>query len=61
MLGRAGFVDAVAEAGDTEPTAEGANEAAAGLRLAPGRFVPEKSPAWLLSVATPADSRHRAA
>jgi ArsR family transcriptional regulator len=27
--------------------------AAAGLRLAPARFAPTKSPAWLLSVATP--------
>jgi len=35
--------------------------AAAGLRLAPARFVPEKKPAWLLSVATVASSKTEAA
>jgi ArsR family transcriptional regulator len=30
--------------------------AAAGLRLAPARFVPDRNPAWLLSVATAASS-----
>lgn len=33
----------------------------AGLRLAPARFVPQKNPAWLVSVATTADSRTEAA
>ncbi len=33
----------------------------AGLRLAPARFVPQKNPAWLVSVATAADSRNMAA
>jgi ubiquinone/menaquinone biosynthesis C-methylase UbiE/DNA-binding MarR family transcriptional regulator len=31
--------------------------ASAGLRLAPARFAPKKTPAWLLSVATTADSK----
>ena len=31
--------------------------AAAALRLAPAHFVPAKKPVWLLSVATPADSK----
>ena len=35
--------------------------AAAALRLAPANFVPAKDPAWLLSVATPADSKDAAA
>jgi ArsR family transcriptional regulator len=35
--------------------------AAAALRLAPAHLVPAKSPDWLLSVATPADSKHAAA
>ena len=35
--------------------------AAAGLRLAPAHLVPAKIPAWLLSVATPADSKDAAA
>ena len=35
--------------------------AAAALRLAPAHFVPAKSPVWLLSVATPADSKVAAA
>ena len=35
--------------------------AAAGLRLAPARLVPEKEPAWLLSVATAVGSRTEAA
>lgn len=34
---------------------------AAGLRLAPARQVPKKQPAWLVSVATAADSRDAAA
>ena len=33
----------------------------AGLRLAPARLVPQKNPAWLVSVATVADSKDRAA
>lgn len=33
----------------------------AGLRLAPARFAPKKSPVWLVSVATTASSRDRAA
>lgn len=33
----------------------------AGLRLAPGRFVPQKKPVWLVSVATAADRRDEAA
>ena len=33
----------------------------AGLRLAPARFVPQKNPAWIVSVATAADSRNVAA
>jgi ArsR family transcriptional regulator len=33
----------------------------AGLRLAPARYVPQKSPAWLVSVATAANSRNAAA
>ena len=33
----------------------------AALRLAPAHIVPAKNPAWLLSVATPADSKHVAA
>lgn len=33
----------------------------AGLRLAPARLVPKKSPAWLVSVATAADSQDAAA
>ena len=35
--------------------------AAAAIRLAPAHFVPAKSPVWLLSVATPADSKVAAA
>jgi ArsR family transcriptional regulator len=35
--------------------------AAAGLRLAPARLAPMKTPAWLLSVATPAGSNEAAA
>jgi ArsR family transcriptional regulator len=35
--------------------------AAAALRLAPAHLVPAKKPVWLLSVATPADSKHAAA
>lgn len=35
--------------------------AAAGLRLAPPRFAPKKTPAWLLSVAVSAQSREAAA
>jgi SAM-dependent methyltransferase len=35
--------------------------AAAALRLAPAHPVPAKNPVWLLSVATPADSKHAAA
>jgi len=35
--------------------------AAAALRLAPAHLVPAKNPAWLLSVATPADSKDAAA
>ena len=35
--------------------------ASAGLRLAPARFAPKKIPAWLLSVATTADSQDVAA
>jgi ArsR family transcriptional regulator len=35
--------------------------ASAGLRLAPARFAPEKSPAWLLSVATRVDANAAAA
>jgi ubiquinone/menaquinone biosynthesis C-methylase UbiE len=31
--------------------------ASAGLRLAPARFAPKKTPAWLLSVATTSDSK----
>ena len=34
---------------------------AAALRLAPAHFVPAKNPVWLLSVATPADSKVAAA
>ncbi len=34
---------------------------AAALRLAPAHFVPAKNPVWLLSVATPADSKDAAA
>lgn len=34
---------------------------AAAVRLAPAHYVPAKTPKWLLSVATPADSRHAAA
>lgn len=34
---------------------------AAVVRLAPAHYVPVKNPKWLLSVATPADSRHAAA
>jgi ubiquinone/menaquinone biosynthesis C-methylase UbiE len=33
----------------------------AGLRLSPARFVPQKNPAWLVSVATVAGSQDRAA
>lgn len=33
----------------------------AALRLAPGRLVPQKNPAWLVSVATAADRRDQAA
>lgn len=33
----------------------------AGLRLAPARVVPQKNPAWLVSVATKAESRNAAA
>jgi len=33
----------------------------AGLRLAPARFAPKKNPAWLVSVATVADSQNAAA
>lgn len=33
----------------------------AGLRLAPARYVPQKSPAWLVSVATAANSQNAAA
>jgi ArsR family transcriptional regulator len=33
----------------------------AGLRLAPARFVPQKNPVWLVSVATAAESRNVAA
>lgn len=33
----------------------------AGLRLTPARLVPQKNPAWLVSVATVADSKDRAA
>lgn len=33
----------------------------ADLRLGPPRLVPQKNPAWLVSVATAADSQHRAA
>jgi len=33
----------------------------AGLRLAPARFVPQKNPAWLVSVATAAEKRTEAA
>lgn len=39
----------------------GAWSAGAALRLAPAHLVPAKSPDWLLSVATPADSKHAAA
>ncbi len=35
--------------------------AAAALRLAPAHFVPAKKPVWLLSVATPANSKVAAA
>jgi ArsR family transcriptional regulator len=35
--------------------------ATAALRLSPARFAPKKNPVWLLSVATPADSRNVAA
>ena len=35
--------------------------AATGLRLAPPRAIPDKSPSWLLAVATPADSASAAA
>ena len=35
--------------------------ASAGFRLAPARFAPEKSPDWLLSVATRADAKSAAA
>lgn len=35
--------------------------ASAGFRLAPARFAPEKSPDWLLSVATRADTKSAAA
>lgn len=35
--------------------------ASADLRLSPARFAPKKNPVWLLSVATPADSRNVAA
>ena len=35
--------------------------ATADLRLSPARFAPKKNPVWLLSVATPADSRNVAA
>ena len=35
--------------------------AAAALRLAPAHVVPAKTPVWLLSVATPSDSKHAAA
>ncbi|RLA27731.1 MAG: ArsR family transcriptional regulator [Gammaproteobacteria bacterium] len=35
--------------------------ATAALRLSPARFAPKKRPVWLLSVATPADSRNVAA
>jgi ArsR family transcriptional regulator len=35
--------------------------AAAALRLAPAHLVPAKNPVWLLSVATPAHSKHAAA
>lgn len=35
--------------------------AAAGLRLAPGRIVPDGAQAWLLAVAVPADERQAAA
>jgi len=35
--------------------------AAAGLRLAPARLVPKRDPAWILAVATPADSNDVAA
>ena len=33
----------------------------AGLRLAPARFVPQKNPAWIVTVATAAENRTRAA
>lgn len=51
----------------TESTAAGIQQslaawsAAAALRLAPGHFIPAKNPLWLLSVATPADSKDAAA
>jgi ubiquinone/menaquinone biosynthesis C-methylase UbiE len=51
----------------TERTAAGIQQslaewsAAAELRLAPAHFVPTKNPVWLLSVATPADSKDAAA
>jgi len=35
--------------------------ATAALRLSPARFAPKKNPVWLLSVATPANSRNAAA
>jgi ArsR family transcriptional regulator len=35
--------------------------AAAALRLAPAHLVPVKNPLWLVSVATPSDSKHEAA
>ncbi len=34
---------------------------AAAVRLAPAHYIPAKNPRWLLSVATPVDSRHAAA
>ena len=51
----------------TDQTAAGIQQsladwsAAAALRLAPAQYVPAKNPVWLLSVATPADSKDAAA
>ena len=49
------------QSGTTLQQSIAAWSSAAGLRLAPARLVPETNPSWLLSVATPAGSRHRAA
>ena len=60
--GRLFILQAISESTATsiqQSLAEWSAEAA--LRLAPAHFVPAKNPTWLLSVATPADSKDAAA